>query len=187
MGTGSSTEETTEEEDATEITNESGGFHLIELHLPTAGGILAVAVAVACGLLGLRWYIKNRRKKSVHRASKRKHLEELELGAIHRAPEPVPAPAPPPPPPPPAPPLAQFAPPVFPPYQMPRIGLDWGGGGAYGHLGRGPPPQRFDQDRFEPVHGGNDQQHGAAQDDVGLPAGRARGQFRRAREDQAEQ
>ncbi len=52
-----------QEIEATEVEEESGGFHFLEVHLPSAGGVLVViCVALAAGF-ALRWYLKRRSKK----------------------------------------------------------------------------------------------------------------------------
>ncbi len=185
MGTGSSTDNSKKEEDAVEINEESGGLHLIELHLPTAGGAVAVVLIAILAIVGLRWYMRHRKRNSIRRHADRRHLEELELGAIQKAPIPAPSAPPPPPPPPPPSPVAPISvQPLYPPIPLARAIMNWHDGSHqpyYHHQAR--MPQRFDNERFEPA-GDHDYQPVPPQ---GPPQGYARDHFRRARDEQPEQ
>ncbi len=76
MGTGSSTEK--KEVKAKTITNETGGLHFIELHLPSAGGIVGVIIVAIILGFTIRWWLKRRALKAAKKNSDLRKLEAIE-------------------------------------------------------------------------------------------------------------
>ncbi len=68
MGGGSSTEEKKEEpttNTTTQMTENSSGFHILEIHMPSLGTGMGILLLVRAAVLALRWWFQRRHAKEL--------------------------------------------------------------------------------------------------------------------------
>ena len=69
MGGGSSTDSTKKEEpttdSSTQMTENSSGFHVLEIHMPSMGTGMGLLLLVGAAVLALRWWIQRRHAKKL--------------------------------------------------------------------------------------------------------------------------